>query len=304
MPGYLLNGTLSAELNNAKNVLTYGAKGDETTDDAPAIQAVLDSLKTTGGTIYFPNRVYSVKTAIQFYSNQILLFEPGATILQGKAINNIFRSYCEPEWTGYTGTHDSWIVGATFQGNAAFSLSTTLAGIVHCNNVAFVGCKFLNPPGSWHCMEVSASSNIKVLGCEFGGHAGQEMLQIDEDISSGSWPWEGAAHDGTGCDNVLIDGCLFNTSPNSYGIGTHHGRAFDKITITNCTFDGIDTCVRFAGGAQNVLFAGNTIKNCTNGITYASAKTFASGNQFDGITTVMGGSGAAHNNMVNGAYVA
>lgn len=45
------------------NVLDYGAKGDNSTNDAPAIQAAIDSAGT-GATVYIPNGKYKVKTPI------------------------------------------------------------------------------------------------------------------------------------------------------------------------------------------------------------------------------------------------
>ena len=42
------------------SVLTYGAKGDGTTNDTAAIQSAIDHAKTTGAQVFFPSGVYRV----------------------------------------------------------------------------------------------------------------------------------------------------------------------------------------------------------------------------------------------------
>lgn len=67
------------------DVVKYGAKGDGSTNDRPAIQAALTAVPTTGGSVYFPpNRTYKLdstalslsgKSNVKIYSDG-----PGATI--------------------------------------------------------------------------------------------------------------------------------------------------------------------------------------------------------------------------------
>lgn len=49
-----------------------GAKGDGVTDDSAAIQAVIDSLKTSGGIIQFPGSTFYLKSGLTLYSNVLL----------------------------------------------------------------------------------------------------------------------------------------------------------------------------------------------------------------------------------------
>ena len=53
----------------AINVKTFGAKGDGVTDDTLAIQNTIDSLKLTGGTVFFPKGIYRTNASINLYSN-------------------------------------------------------------------------------------------------------------------------------------------------------------------------------------------------------------------------------------------
>ena len=47
----------------AISVEDFGALGDGVTDDAPAIQATIDSLPQTGGTVYVPAGTYMLGTS-------------------------------------------------------------------------------------------------------------------------------------------------------------------------------------------------------------------------------------------------
>ena len=46
------------------DVRTYGAKGDDSTDDSVAIQAAIDSLDGVGGVVFFPSATYKIGTAL------------------------------------------------------------------------------------------------------------------------------------------------------------------------------------------------------------------------------------------------
>lgn len=288
-------------------VTEFGAKGDGTTNDATAIQSAIDSVKTSGGTICFPVGIYRVLSAIQFYSNQRLIFEPGATIMQGaSSLNNIMRSYCEAEWTEHNGTHDVVIEGGTFSGNN-FSGATTLVGIVHCKNITFDHCTFMDAGGGWHNLEINSSKNVRVINCEFEAaqKAGGEMVQLDSDDSDTVWPWSGASHDGTGCEDVLFGECIFHDSENSVAIGNHHGSSYTGIIISGCLFENCqysDGCIAFKTGSGAINIHGNVFRNCLKGASYTSANTFVHGNVFIDVTTAVSGSGIVKNNLINGTY--
>lgn len=50
------------------NVLDYGAVGDGITNDTAAINAALNAIKTTGGTVFLPKGIYYVPNGINFYN--------------------------------------------------------------------------------------------------------------------------------------------------------------------------------------------------------------------------------------------
>lgn len=62
------------------NVLSRGAKGDGTTDDATAINTLLTALASTGGTVFFPNRTFALASPLSVPSNVTLLGEQGLQV--------------------------------------------------------------------------------------------------------------------------------------------------------------------------------------------------------------------------------
>lgn len=291
------------------SVKDYGAKGDGTTDDASAIQSALDALKDTGGIIFFPHGTYLIKTSLVFYSNQTLWFESGATLLQGAAINNLLRTYCESTWTGYTGTHDVLIYGGTFDGGA-YETNNTLIGTAHAKNITIERCTTKNGYGTWHNIEINSSYNVKIKDCDFEGSrkTGQngEMLQIDSASASGVYPWDGTNYDGTVSQYIDIEGCIFHDSTVVPAIGNHTSAAHQYIRIHDCIFDGLTGtrgAINFTG-VGNVDIHDNTFVGCTKGLGGSTASYYIHDNRFVDATTAISGAGVSHNNMINGTYVA
>lgn len=294
------------------NVLAYGATGDGTTDDATAIQTALDDCNTNGGgVVYFPAKTYLLKSGVLFYSNQTLLFENGATLMQGAAINNLLMSYCGSSVTGYGGTHDCIIDGGIFDGGA-YTTNNTLVGIVHAKNIIFQNCTFKNAYGTWHDLEINSSYNVKVINCDFEGSrktgGNGEMIQVDAIDNTNTWPWDNRGQvDNTISKFIDICGNVFHNDTYSPAIGNHSTTTDSFITIHDNVFDGL-TSTRGAinfGAADNVDIYGNTFSNCTTGVGSDGATYYIRDNRFVGATTAIGGSASvAHSNMINGTYTA
>lgn len=299
-------------LNNTANVLDFGAVGDGVTDDTTAIQAALDDKQTDGGTIYFPAGVYKVTASLLFYSNQQLIFEPGATILQGAAIDNLLMTYCGSTVTGYNGTHDSVVYGATFDGST-YEENNTLVGTVHAKNITFEKCIFKNAYGSWHNLEINSTYNAKVIDCEFEGSRKTSsygcLIQLDAIANSNTWPWPTniGVIDSTPSKHVEICGCLFRDCSYAPAIGNHSTDSALDIKV----HDNIFTAITSSRGAINfynatdVLVANNVFENCSTGIGSGSAasKYYVSDNQFIG-TTPTADESIQSDNMVDGVMSA
>ena len=309
MSVYNIDGNI-VSTNYFVSVKDFDAKGNGTTDDATAIQSAIDSIKTTGGIIYFPSGTYLITEALIFYSKQTLWFENGAKILQGASINNLLRSYCESTWGGYDGTHDCLIYGATFDGGA-YTEQNTLVGIAHAKNIVFENCAFKNAYGGWHNLEINSSYNVKIVNCDFEGsrktHSYGELIQIDSASNSVVYPWDGTKYDGTVCKYIDIIGCIFHNDTVSPAVGTHTNASHSFVKIHDCIFDGLTSsrgAIDFAANMTNLDVYGNTFNGCTTGVGSSGSTYYIHDNRFVDVTTAINGStSVAHNNMVNGTFV-
>ena len=307
---YIYNSNGELISGNVANVVAFGAKGDGVTSDSIAIQTALDSLKTSGGILYFPKGTYLITTSVVFYSNQVLWFEDGATLLQGADINNLMRAYMESTWTAYNGVHDCVIHGGTFDGGA-YTTANTLLGIAHAKNIIVENCTFKNGYGHWHDIEINSSCNVKVINCDFEGarRTGQngEMLQVDGAASSTNYPWDGFNTDGTASKYIDIVGCIFHDCTIAPGIGCHDGTVHNEyIRIHDCIFDGLTSsrgAINFAG-ATNIDIHDNTFNGCTTGVGSAASTYYVHENRFTSVTTAAASGSVVKANMVNGSFVA
>lgn len=308
MSVYNYNGQVISDISNVKD---YGAIGNGIADDTTSIQNALSTLSESGGVVFFPKGTYKITANILFYSNQTLLFENGATILQGGNIDNLFMSYCANETTEYNGVHDCLIFGATFDGGA-YITNNTLVGIIHCKNITFENCVFKNAYGSWHDLEVNSSYNVKIINCDFEGSRKTTqngcMIQIDAINNTNTWPWTNrGAVDDTISKYVEIADCIFHDDTISPAIGNHSTATDNFVRIHGNVFEGL-TSARGAINFQscaNVDVCDNTFNGCTIGVGSGGTTYNISDNRFVDGTTLSSGTGSnVHDNMVNGTYVA
>lgn len=310
MTAYNRNGKIIASLDSI-SVKDFGAKGDGSTNDATAIQNALDSLSETGGTIYFPYGVYRITSPILFYSNQVLYFDNGATILQGTSMNSLMRNYSTTEIGEYDGTHNTQIIGATFDGGS-YTTNNTLLGFCHSQYITIKDCTFKNAYGNWHDLEVNSSQYVLIENCDFSGarktQTNGENLQFDVAGNTSYYPWGDIKIDNTVCQYIDVRGCHFHDNTVSPAIGNHSTASHKFVRIHDCTFDGNTSsrgAINFTGGMTNVDIYDNTFNNCTTGIGTSGSTYYIYNNRFVGATTAISGStSVAHANMINGTYTA
>lgn len=293
------------------NVKDFGATGDGVTDDTTAIQSALDSCKSTGGTVFFPEGVYIVTAYLTFYSHQALIFKPGAILKQGAAITALLLPECASTVTEYNGTHDCLIYGATFDGGD-YTTNNTLSGAVHARNIVFENCTFKNAYGAWHDLEFCGCYNCKIINCDFEGSRKTDangcLVQIDPIGSNGTWPWDDrGVVDGTVCKYIEVSGCIFHACTIAPGIGNHSGSDSlpdELIRVHDCIFDGLTTnraAIQLNKGTAVDVY-NNTFNGCKYGVGYADATYCIHDNRFIGVTTAFGSNANGYNNMINGTF--
>lgn len=69
--------TISSKLDDYVDVKDFGATGNGSTDDTAAIQAAINSLSSTGGTVYLPAGTYKVSSTLSWSYNNITLAGAG-----------------------------------------------------------------------------------------------------------------------------------------------------------------------------------------------------------------------------------
>ena len=304
---YTYQGTEIPTASEFVSVKDFGAVGNGTTDDAAAIQSALDALKDSGGIIIFPVGTYLIKSAVLFYSNQTLWFESGAVLLQGAAINNLLRTYCQSSVGGYDGVHDCLVYGATFDGGA-YTENNTLVGIGHCKNITFERCTFRNAYGEWHDLEINSAYNITVINCDFEGSRktaqNAEMVQIDGALSTVVFPWTGFKVDQTISKYIDIEGCIFHDDTVSPAIGNHANAAHQYIRIHDCIFDGLTgsrKAIAFTSSVSDVDIHNNTFIG--GGVGSSAASYYIYDNRFVA-AAIAGTASIAHGNIIDGVYTA
>ncbi|WIT26231.1 hypothetical protein [Bacillus phage SPO1L3] len=276
--------TTSAE-QKEYNVKDYGAKGDGVTDDAPAIQKVLDMALTLGGVkVRIPSGTYALKSILYVYSNTEIEMSKDTVLLRAANTNSMFYNANPSSSTTatlYNGHGNITIKGGTFDANIAnFStVNNTICGINHCKNLRFEGVTFKNIRDN-HAMDINATDGLVVKDCKFLGFRLTiqsrnyvEAIQLDV-CTPGSFPAFGA-YDRTETKNVLIEGCYFGPSDTEgswpTAIGNHgavHDRWNHNIIIRNNVFDGCTYSGVRAYKWSHVLVEGNVFDSCNRPFAY------------------------------------
>lgn len=304
---YFFDGS-GSRLSLHTSVMAFGAAGDGVNDDTSAIQAALNA-KKAGGTVYFPAGTYKITQSLFFYSNQALIFDQGATLLQGAAINNLMMNYSTEAIGGYDATDNVLISGATFDGGG-FTQDNTLLGICHSKNITIENCRFRNAYGIWHNLEINSSKNVLIDGCWFEGSRkngiNAELIQIDSFNNTATWPWGNGKVDGTVSYMVEVKNCFFTGCTIAPAIGNHSAAVINCIRIHENIFEGFTSArgaVNFQS-AKNVDVYGNTFTGCTTGITVGTADgtNTVHDNRFLDVTTPTGSGINSYHNMVNGTF--
>ena len=131
MLGICLLGSCQTKQTNVYNILDYGATGDGTTDDAPALQRAIDACSEAGGgTVLVPAGHTFLCSPFRLASYVDLHLEPNSCLLA----NPDESAYTESAFGENRGEGMMWISGKGLK-----NVSITGTGTIDGNGVAFMG---------------------------------------------------------------------------------------------------------------------------------------------------------------------
>lgn len=311
MSVYDINGVSIGGSSVFVNVKDFGATGNGYTNDATAIQSAIDSIKASGGTVFFPVGTYVVNSIIRFYSNQHLIFDRNTTLKSGVSLNGLLIGYMSNDVEGYDGLQNVIIEGGKFERGATTG-SSTLIGFSHAKNV-IVKNAIIKSTGAWHSLEFNSTQNGSIENCVFDGtdktSSSGCLVQLDSFAGEGSYPWDNVgAIDNTICDGIEIKSCRFENCSAAPFIGAHSNSG-KNARIHDCTFYNNTSsrgAIQFTT-LSNLDVYNNTFTDCTNGISfdgggYSSCAVY--NNRFTGATTAIASNIAEqYDNWINGTFV-
>lgn len=301
------------------NVKDRGAKGDGTTDDAGAIQSALDAAHTAGGGwVWVPAGTYKLATLpLRIYGNTRLTLDPHATFKRAAAHALLVNGDSAQTLAGYTGHGHLIIEGGTWdmQGTTVTGYNTGLS-LGHADGITIRDVEIKDVPG-FHAIEVNGIRNVRILNSRFrgvyqtGDRAFTEAIQID--LQKGdAYFGEFGPSDNTACDDVLIQGCYFDSSDTANttawprGVGSHNAtitRWQTNIRIIGNHFSGMSQYAIGGYSWKNTVISGNTIAGCGGGILIQAVDPSDTEDTKDTGGTQTSGSQATDNHTITGNVI-
>jgi len=237
------------------DVRDYGAKGNGTTDDTAAIQAAINALPATGGTVYFPAGTYLISSSLIVDKHNVSLIGLGSF---GEAQITI-ASTADPSYAlivGNTRNVDyALISGLTFIGKT--SVSSTGGGIL-----------FRSYTGSIKNVSVSYFGGIGIHITSYSGSTYQTYLEDVFLLQNGM--------NTTATDNLVIDASMSDceyhrvisagdSSKSTTNNGFNNAGTSQKFVDCHAFFCKSNGFLQ-SGGGQTQIIGGEYEANANDGI--------------------------------------
>jgi polygalacturonase len=278
--------TIGSTALNAKN---FGAMGNGTADDTAAIQAAINALPSTGGTVEVPAGTYMINalTGISLHSHTRLLLDTGATlqaipngasrywVVKAWNVNNveIAGGNIVGERTQHQGTTGEWGYGINISASSA----------VYVHDISVSNCwgdgLVVGASGSGTTLVRSSGVTLNNVKSNNNRRQGLSILPAVQVYvvnssftgSNGAAPQSGIdiepATQGTTLQVRLENTTLANNIGN--GLEVHNnvsGLSMNNVTVQNNQGFGV-----YVGGANNVTINNsNIIENYLFGVSIAS----------------------------------
>lgn len=246
--GVALITTFAGNAQRVYNIMTYGARGDGSTNDAPAIQKAIDACsKAGGGQVLLPAGKTFLASPFNLKSNIDFHIEAGATLLA----NPDEKAYTKSAFRQNPGEGTIWIGGENIQ-----NVMISGQGAINGNGVSFMGRELddsyelkpfnvLDPRP--HVITLVGASNVRIKDLHIG--------------NSAYWTIHLA-----GCNDVVVSGItLLNKLKvrNSDGIDIDHSK---NVRISDCYIESGDDCICLKNRREYEEFGrceNITVTNCT-----------------------------------------
>ncbi|MBE4791030.1 right-handed parallel beta-helix repeat-containing protein [Streptomyces caniscabiei] len=265
------------------NPRVYGALGNGTGNDAPAINEALAAASAAGGGwVIVPSGTYMIGEILRIYRNTRLTLLPGTEFRRNYAGTMILNGDADQELGGYTGHGNILIEGGLWNMRGTTSGLTGSAmciSIGHARGVTISDVVVQDVSG-YHAIELNSTKNATIERCRFlgyvdpGGRDFSEAVQVDLAKSSGVFGGFGP-YDNTVCEDVTVRDCYFGASGTAgttawpRGVGSHSATvdvAHRRIKILENSFEG---CLQYgvvAYAYNDSAISDNTMKGCGSGI--------------------------------------
>jgi hypothetical protein len=221
------------------NVRDFGALGNGTGDDTPAIQAALEqayALADLAQTeVLVPPGDYRLMSGLQIGSYTRLTMYDARLFWGQTVVASMLRCRGMGPYYGYLGMHHITIKGGTFDGmRASVTDGTNLISIFHAHDIVIEGVRCTQIKDD-HGIEINSSQHVVVRDCVIDNSSSKtEALQIDLATTAGL---KVGAYDKTCCDDVLIERCRFGPGLVGRAVGSHNyssGKYHTGIRIVDC----------------------------------------------------------------------
>jgi hypothetical protein len=225
--------------------VAYGAKGDNTSPDMDtrAFKRAFQLAKELGSAnIYIPDGNYILNETIQMYRNTNVEASRNATIKKNHTSVMFANTIPTEAYAGYEGGMVLPTVNPSIKnnGNIFFSGGTydndgtqgSIFSLINARNFEFNNMNFLDIYES-HAFDLAGIADVIIFNCVFRGfqyyrtgevdqngkvipndadvNAYSECIQLDFSAHQ-AFPYQIAGHDGTVCQRIRIDKCVFGAS--------------------------------------------------------------------------------------------
>ncbi|CAB4152660.1 Intramolecular chaperone auto-processing domain containing protein [uncultured Caudovirales phage] len=295
------------------NVLDFGAVGDGTTDETSAIQAAINSVKATGGTVYFPKGNYLVNTTLNLndvrgirllgegvqtssYTGSVIQFaaSTGTYIVDGRSaqglvFENLSFRQTNNSFTGYVFdfSHSTAYDAAYINFNQCAFRTTSLASTINITNAIITYIEKCHFGGGLHAIvnDGTYANVLTVTGCTTDQGYGTPI--ISNTGYCDAWVIQGNTFEPLNNGSAAAVKFIGEIDGLSY-VGNYHGDAdttgewltlagkVNSATIQNNFFSAGNAGISFSGVSSffGVNIIANTFSTAAKGIDLSTANVY------------------------------